>query len=216
MKEPESSAKNARREEILRAAFLEFSEKGYAGTSMEAIARRASASKETLYAWFKNKEMLFNTLYAAQLEGLVSRVAPAAERDPRPENVLPIIAEDVIRMILATAPLSQGMVGATGRRASRLVGKSIAAERKNFVSYLNWCRKEGYIAFDDDPYEIASLFVAMAQGEWTLRLGTGMIDKVTDKMIEAHARRVTRLFLKALAPARERAGRQTRGRVSAR
>jgi AcrR family transcriptional regulator len=197
------AAKDRRRDEILAAAFREFSEKGYAGTSMEAIARRASASKETLYAWFRNKETLFNTMFAARLDRLSTRVIPAAERDPSPQNVLPIIAEDVIRFMLVTAPLSQSMVGATGRRASRRMGKTIAAERQNFVNYLNWCRNEGYIDFDDDPFEIASLFVAMAQGEWMLRLATGMTDALTDKMIETHARRVTRIFLTALAPTKQ-------------
>jgi len=61
------------------------------------------------------------------------------------------------------------------------------------------CRAEGHIAFDDDPVEIASLFVAMAQGEWSVRLGIGMLDELTDKMIEDHPRRVTRLLLKGLA-----------------
>lgn len=197
--------KESRREEILAVAFREFTEKGYSGASMEAIARRANASKETLYAWFKNKETLFNTLYATRLAGLATRVVPAAERDPRPENVLPIIAEDVIRFMLALGPLAQSIAGGGGRKASRLIGKTIADERKNFVNYLNWCRKAGYIAFDDDPFEIASVFVAMAQGEWMLRLGTGMITTITDKMIEVHARRVTQMFLTALAPGRKQA-----------
>ncbi len=52
--------KEKRRRELLDAAFLEFSTKGYGGASMEAIARRARASKETLYAWFENKETLLN------------------------------------------------------------------------------------------------------------------------------------------------------------
>ena len=66
----ENAAKEERRKEILDAAFLEFSTKGYAGASMEAIARRARASKETLYAWFENKETLLNTLFAARLDGI--------------------------------------------------------------------------------------------------------------------------------------------------
>jgi hypothetical protein len=40
----------------------------------------------------------------------------------------------------------------------------------------------------------------MAQGEWSLRLGAGMLDELTDGMIEDHARRVTRIFLKGIAP----------------
>ena len=200
----EKPDKERRRREILDAAFHEFSTKGYAGASMEAIARRARASKETLYAWFENKETLLNTLFASRLEGMVSRVAAVAERDPSPPNVLPIIAEDTIRFMLAMAPLSDAMgPGEPGDKVSRMLGQTISQERKKFVDYILRCRAQGYIAFDDDPFEIASLFVAMAQGEWRLRLGTGMLDKLTDKMIEDHAERVTRIFLKGLAPERK-------------
>ncbi|MFY9968275.1 MAG: TetR/AcrR family transcriptional regulator [Roseiarcus sp.] len=197
----EKPDKDERRKEILDAAFLEFSKKGYAGASMEAIARRARASKETLYAWFDNKETLLNTLFASRLDGMASRVVAAAEQDPSPSNVLPIIAEDTIRFMLAMAPLSDAMgPGEPGDSASRLLGQTIAEERKKFVDYILRCRAEGAIAFDDDPFEIVSLFVAMAQGEWSLRLGTGMLDQLTDKMIKEHAQRVTRMFLRGLAP----------------
>jgi AcrR family transcriptional regulator len=197
----EKPDKEKRRREILDAAFQEFSTKGYAGASMEAIARRAHASKETLYAWFENKETLLNTLFASRLEGMVSRVVAAAEKNPSPANVLPIIAEDTIRFVLAIAPLSGAMgPGEPGDRASRMLGQTIGEERKKFVDYILRCRAQGYVAFDDDPFEIVSLFVAMAQGEWSMRLSTGLLDKLTDKMIEDHAQRVTRIFLKGLAP----------------
>jgi AcrR family transcriptional regulator len=197
----EKPDKEKRRREILDAAFLEFSAKGYAGASMEAIARRARASKETLYAWFENKETLLNTLFASRLAGMESRIVAVAEKDPSPANVLPVIAEDTLRFMLAMSPLADAMgPGEPGDRASRLLGQTIGEERKKFVDYILRCRAQGYIAFDDDPFEIVSLFVAMAQGEWSLRLGTGMLAELTDEMIEDHAQRVTRIFLKGLAP----------------
>jgi len=196
----ELSAKDARRREILDIAFQEFSEKGYAGASMLAIARRARASKETLYAWFENKETLLNTLFESRLERMASRAGAAALEDPSPANVLPIVAEDVIRFMLATAPLSQAIgAGEAGDKVLRRLGQTIAEERARFVDYLLRCRDQGHIAFDDDPFELASLFVAMAEGEWSLRLGTGMLSEVTDRMIAEHARRVTRMFLSGLA-----------------
>ncbi len=197
----ERPAKEERRREILDAALQEFTSKGYSGASMEAIARRARASKETLYAWFENKETLFNTLLVSRLEGISNRVTAAAEADPSPAHVLPIIAEDVIRLMLAIMPLTQAMgPGEPGDKASQLVGRTIREERERFATYILWCRDQGYIAFDDEPFEIVSLFVAMAEGQWSLRLSTGMIDELTDKMIEDHARRATRIFLKGLAP----------------
>jgi AcrR family transcriptional regulator len=200
----EKPAKEQRRQEILDAAFVEFSQKGYAGASMQAIAQRAHASKETLYAWFENKETLFNTLFALRLDGMVSRVAAVAELDSSPANVLPTVAEDTLRFMLALAPLSQAMgVGEPSAEASRMVGETISEERKRFVDYILRCREHGYLDFDDDPFELVSLFVAMAEGEWSLRLGTGMIDELTDEMIKDHAQRVTRIFLRGLAPDRQ-------------
>jgi hypothetical protein len=90
--------------------------------------------------------------------------------------------------------------GEPSEKALRLVGQTIGEWRARFVGYIQECRANGVIAFDDDPFEIVSLFVAMAQGEWGLRLATGMLDQVTDEMIQTHAQRVTHLFLKGLAP----------------
>jgi len=194
-------AKQVRRREILEVAFQEFSEKGYNGASMAAIARRAHASKETLYAWFQDKETLFNTVFAARLEGMVSRVGKVAEVDASPASILPVIAEDVIRLLVAITPILQAIgPGQVGKGALKMMGNTIGAERQNFVDYICWCRDEGYIDFDDDPFELTSIFVAMAQGEWSMRLATGRVETITDEMIETHAQRVTRLFLKALAP----------------
>lgn len=196
-----NTAKDERRREILDAAFAEFTAKGYAGASMSAIARRAQASKETLYAWFENKETLFNTVFESRLAGMVSRVSAVAVQDPAPAAVLPIVARDVIRFMLAIAPLNQAMsAGGANDKALRLVGQTIAEERARFVDYLLRCRGQGLIAFDDDPFELVSLFVAMAEGEWTLRLATGQLAELTEAMIAEHAERVTRIFLKGIAP----------------
>lgn len=168
---------------------------------MAAIARRASASKETLYAWFQDKESLFNTLFESRLDSMASRVHAVADVDPSPEKVLPVVAEDVIRFMLTIAPLTRAMgPSEPSDTALRLVGEIVREERQRFVDYLLRCRTLGHVAFEDDPFEIVSLFVAMAEGEWSLRLATGMIDEVTNQMIADHARRVTRIFLKGLAP----------------
>src|SRR5260370_21811596 len=120
-------AKQERRKQILDAAYAEFAAKGYAGASMEAIARRAHASKETLYAWFDNKETLFNTLLATRIGGMASRAAVAAQADPSPPHVLPVIAEDVIRLMLTTEPLNRAMgPGEPSHAALRPRGRTIS------------------------------------------------------------------------------------------
>src|SRR5271170_8294196 len=51
--------KAERPQEILEAAFAEFSRNGYASTTLEQIAERAGVTKGTIYVYFENKEHLF-------------------------------------------------------------------------------------------------------------------------------------------------------------
>lgn len=62
-----STAKRARRKEarpgeLLDAALELFVEHGYAGTRVEAVARRAGVSKGTLFLYFPSKEALFKAV----------------------------------------------------------------------------------------------------------------------------------------------------------
>ena len=49
----------AKRDAILDAATLEFTERGYEGASISAIVERLGASKQTLYRYFPSKDELF-------------------------------------------------------------------------------------------------------------------------------------------------------------
>ena len=82
-----------RRSELIDVAEKMFLELGFADTTMQMIAERAGASKETLYAWFQNKETLFNTLVAQRLATMTRRSEIAAGEDASPAHLLPIIAE---------------------------------------------------------------------------------------------------------------------------
>src|SRR6202521_3786320 len=51
--------KAERPQEILEAAFIEFSRNGYATTTLDQIAERAGVTQGTIYVYFDNKEHLF-------------------------------------------------------------------------------------------------------------------------------------------------------------
>jgi AcrR family transcriptional regulator len=61
---PDSSATKAR---ILEAAFREFATFGLAGARIDRIAETARANKRAIYAYFGNKETLFDIVLADQL-----------------------------------------------------------------------------------------------------------------------------------------------------
>ncbi|HUD86509.1 MAG TPA: TetR/AcrR family transcriptional regulator [Xanthobacteraceae bacterium] len=57
--EPRRRRKAERPQEILEAAFGEFSRNGYATTTLDQIAEHAGVTKGTIYVYFENKEHLF-------------------------------------------------------------------------------------------------------------------------------------------------------------
>ncbi len=71
------------RTHILEAARRLFAERGYAGTSMQAIADQADVGMQTIYAIFKNKPRLLVALFNA-----VS-APPGEENTPVPERATP-------------------------------------------------------------------------------------------------------------------------------
>ncbi len=71
-----------RREAILKAAFQEFTQKGFGSTRMEDVARCAGVGKGSIYLHFSDKEALLEELIKEYILPLVPRFSPtAANRD---------------------------------------------------------------------------------------------------------------------------------------
>ncbi|MFJ8036491.1 TetR/AcrR family transcriptional regulator [Streptomyces sp. NPDC096032] len=54
-------------------------EKGYAGTSVDDIAKLAAVSKQTVYKHFANKEKLFAEIVLATTDQLDAMIEPSAD-----------------------------------------------------------------------------------------------------------------------------------------
>lgn len=88
MARPSRQKTEERNHHILEAAREVFLLNGFAGTSMEAIAKRAGIAKPTLYAYFPDKE----TLFRAAIDKLVMEfrkafLAALNETEPTPIRV---------------------------------------------------------------------------------------------------------------------------------
>jgi AcrR family transcriptional regulator len=68
-----------RRPEVLDAALTLFLERGYQGTSMEAIAGAAGVTKPVVYACFAGKDELFRSLLAREEERILGEIQSAFE-----------------------------------------------------------------------------------------------------------------------------------------
>ncbi|MEO8091276.1 MAG: helix-turn-helix domain-containing protein [bacterium] len=66
-----------RRPLVLDAAFELFLDRGYEGTSMEAIARATGVTKPVVYACYPSKEELFQALLSREEERVLAEIAAA-------------------------------------------------------------------------------------------------------------------------------------------
>ena len=84
---------------ILKGAMKEFLKHGYAGTSMDQIAKVAGVSKATVYSHFGDKESLFN----AVIQDLVQEKFQTVMSLDRPESLgqdpKQVLSEMVTKML---------------------------------------------------------------------------------------------------------------------
>ena len=70
----------ATRQLLISVARELFAERGYGGTSVEEIIRRAGVARGALYHHFPSKDALFRSVYDAVQADIASRVVAAALR----------------------------------------------------------------------------------------------------------------------------------------
>lgn len=99
-----------RREQLLEAALALFSERGYRGTSVRDITRRAGVTEAVLYHYFANKVDLWAAVLATYAP--FSRVADIlAETDAAPvEESLRVLGYELLRLLRAREKLMLALV----------------------------------------------------------------------------------------------------------
>lgn len=201
MPEKTRAARERRIDEILDAALAVFRERGFSGATTDEIARQARASKTTLYNLLGNKETLFRTLLARRM---AAPEIAGVRLDPEtpPETVLSRLALAVLQGV--TSPDAAALVRVAIAEAARFPElRRVMAEGlryEHLAAYLEACRARGLMAFADAD-QAATMFIAMAQGDWTVRALYGLLDAPAPApaALEAHATLATKMFLTAVA-----------------
>jgi AcrR family transcriptional regulator len=110
--------RQATRQSVIAAAGRLFSERGYAGSSIEAIAEAAGVAVPTVYAAFGNKRSILRALIAATVDG-AERPRPVAERMreqaagvPDPATRMQKMMRLVVSLIAQSADVLRIMRGA--------------------------------------------------------------------------------------------------------
>ncbi|TGT37621.1 TetR/AcrR family transcriptional regulator [Mesorhizobium sp. M8A.F.Ca.ET.165.01.1.1] len=102
--EIKGETRSARKDrEIIQAATAAFIAKGYDGTSMEEIATRAGASKQTVYKHFTDKETLFGEVVlstAGQVNDIIESVTTLLSEARFMQGGLQQLARRLITMLM--------------------------------------------------------------------------------------------------------------------
>ncbi|TSE03576.1 TetR/AcrR family transcriptional regulator [Mesorhizobium intechi] len=100
----DGETRSARKDrEIIQAATAAFISKGYDGTSMEEIATKAGASKQTVYKHFTDKETLFGEVVlstAAQVNDIIESVTTLLSEAKFMEGGLQQLARRLIAVLM--------------------------------------------------------------------------------------------------------------------
>lgn len=199
---------DARREKILAAAILTFTEFGYERAKVEAIAHDAGVSTATIYNYFKTKPAIFAAMVGRVLEpfeGMFDAVDAVHEpveaglmayarvywdfmADPRVRAVYRTVSAEVRREPHLGVALYNGAHGLLGRGLRRI---------------LEGYRDQGILAFDDVAIAARLLQGMLEHPTLTIPLLQGDdAPPLHDK--ESYCREAVKAFMCAFDPARGR------------
>jgi len=151
--------REARRTEILDAALETLVGHRYEDVTMLDVARRAGASKETLYRWFGDRDGLFAELIERNAAAVTSTVQDALSADAEPRTSLTTFASRLLRLLTGpkSVALNRAAMGSpdlahvlldSGRHTvGPLVGR-----------YLLSLRERGIVTFDDSEQAFSVLY----------------------------------------------------------
>lgn len=149
------------RRRILAAATAEFANYGIAGARMDRVAERAASSKERIYAYFGNKDQLFDIVYSTAVREILATVRFDAED-------LPAYAGRMFDHF-ADNPHAQRLT--TWYRLERPAGPGLAAvteANETRLAALAAAQAAGRVSRDFSPGELLTLVQAMATSWDTL------------------------------------------------
>ena len=189
--------------QILAAAREEFLQNGYAGTSMDAVARRARASKTTLYTRFPSKEALFAATIAAECKSSGLMVAPADFDSMAVDEALRLIGGRLVAVLATPAALriEQVVNGEAARFpevAQTFLREGPDKVRAVIAAYLTRAAQRGLIATEDADFAAGQLLAGLHE-PLHCRLMTGLCPMPAQEEQELFVAKVVKLFLEGIA-----------------
>ncbi len=189
--------RSARQDRIEAAAYELLADKGYGGTSMLSVAKRARCSNETLYNWYGDKLGLFRSLVtrnAEELKSLLQTVSPSDRPVLETLNTFGPLLLDVllgdkaITLNRAAAADPTGELGMALSQAGRETIQPLV--RKLFEA----ARERGELEFDNLE-ETVDLYLGVLIGDLQIRRVIGRMAVPGRRFVDDRAKLAYRVLL---------------------
>lgn len=193
---PPSDSKS---DKIIAAATELFLEVGYTATSMDAVAKRAQASKTTLYSRFPSKEQLFAACVTAVCDAHGARFVPEGFDGMDLVTALEMIGERFLRLVWS--PLAMRGLQVVTSEVSRqpdlariYYDSGPARTIAMITAFFEHANALGLLSVKDSGFT-ARQFLASLLGHVDCELRLGLREPPGDEELSRHVRAVVALFL---------------------
>jgi len=191
-------------EQLREAAVAAFLEHGYDGTSMEAIARAAGITKQTLYSRYSDKRAVFADVIPWAMSRHDHRNLVGSIEGEDLHGSLILIAREALTQ--ATDPQIVRLQRIAMNEAARFPEFAVSAETMRWsprlravMDLLQRHVDTGEIEIDDDEIELAAEhFLAMVEALPTRLAEFGVFR--SNKQAKRHLEYAVKLFLRGVAP----------------
>ncbi len=190
-----------KRAAILDAAKTLFPERGYEGTSMDAIAQAAGVSKLTVYSHFQDKDTLFVEAVKAKCEELLPQDLFVKHSDEAWERQLERVVQAFFRLINSEEAIAVARVLARQMSEDSHLPRLFweAGPKRTQETLAAFLRAGvGCGVVDIPDCELAaSQLCSLIKGEYHARLMCGCTDRPDPEQERRHIRATVDMFLRA-------------------
>lgn len=193
------SKNEQKRKQILEAATVLFTEKGYASTSMDLIANQAQVSKQTVYSHFGNKDELFGAAIKQKCDAFQMVDFDTCYSKPAKEILLDL-AHRFFAMIVSKEAVAVHKICAFEAESYPQVAQTFFNEGPNrvcsAVTQLMDAFVERKILAIPDTHFAAFQFLNMVKGEAWMRIEYDIEQKIAQEDINRYIESCVDLFLR--------------------
>lgn len=181
-----------RRAEIESAAYTLLAEVGYKKTSMLAIAKKASASNETLYKWYGNKQNLFASLVKKNAETVERQLQKSIDNQSDTIETLTKIGPLILELISSEKAILLNRAAVFDVNETNTLGSTIAEQGRMKVTPLLLAvfqqAVDNKLFKNADAIEMTQVYLNILIGDIQIQRVIGVLEVLPTDIIELRSK----------------------------